>query len=72
MPINKRKIGNCTWNFFHYMVYSVQSQESLQSLQTLWKLLIQIYPCKECKTHILQILRQPYPCLLYTTPSPRD
>tara|TARA_A100001015_G_scaffold8266_2_gene10158 strand:- start:3047 stop:3943 length:897 start_codon:yes stop_codon:yes gene_type:complete len=43
------------------MVYSVQSQESLQSLQTLWNLLIQIYPCKECKTHILQILKQPYP-----------
>ena len=57
MTIKKEKIGNITWNIFHYLTYQT---ENVESLKQLWLSVISIYPCLECRAHIFKLMKDRY------------
>ena len=57
---SKEILGRCTWYIFHKTLNDITTQENIEQFKIFWNSFITIYPCKECREHIIKLMNDSY------------
>ena len=59
LEITKDRLGRNIWILLHSSAAALKTNEEVKIFKNMWESMVKIFPCPECKGHLIKMLRDP-------------
>ena len=59
LEITKERLGRNVWILLHSSAAALKTDEEVKTFKTMWESMVQIFPCPNCKEHLVDMLKDP-------------
>ena len=59
LEITKERLGRNIWILLHSSAAALKTNEEVKTFKTMWESLVKLFPCPECKGHLVSMLKDP-------------
>ena len=59
LEITKDRLGRNIWILLHSSAAALKTNEEVKTFKTMWESMVKIFPCPECKGHLVKMLLDP-------------
>ena len=59
LEITKDRLGRNIWILLHSSAAALKTNEEVKTFKNMWESMVKIFPCPECKGHLVKMLKDP-------------